>query len=189
MITRRGAIFKMFMLLVSSSIFLNSCFKTRRGKNGNVDVYRDLISEVSEVIIPQTDTPGAKEAGVSAYIIRVIESCLSDRDKKTILSGLNDVEEYSRNKYSLAFTACSEENKIAVLDHFQNRGSFDNAFLNKVKNRLLGPSFFELIKSITVKGYCTSQIGATQGLAYEHIPISYVACTPLFPNQRSWATA
>lgn len=189
MITRKSAICQMFILLVSSLIFLYSCFKARSSKVKSAYIYRDLISEISAMIVPQTDTPGAREAGVGIYIINVVESCLSDTDKRTVLLGLNDLEEYSYNKYSASFIKCSQEQKTMILKHFQKKGQFDNAFLNKVKKKLLGPDFFELIKTLTVNGYCSSKIGATQGLAYEHIPVKYIACTPLLPNQRSWATA
>lgn len=78
MITRKSAICQMFILLVSSLIFLYSCFKARSSKVKNAYIYRDLISEISAMIVPQTDTPGAREAGVGIYIINIVESCLSD---------------------------------------------------------------------------------------------------------------
>lgn len=188
MINRKQAIFQITALLVSSMIPLSSCFKNT--KILKVDAKkRILISRIAETIIPKTDTPGANEAGVVTYIVNIIENCLSNRDRTTVLVGLDDVEEYAMRKYSSLFNGCKKKEKIAIIGHFQNKGTFDNAFLNKVRNKLVGPSFFELIKDLSVKAYCTSQTGASQGLAYEHIPVSYQGCVPLLASQRSWATA
>jgi hypothetical protein len=39
-----------------------------------------------------------------------------------------------------------------------------------------------------VLGYCTSEVGATQALAYAHVPGDYRGCVPLRPRQKGWAT-
>ncbi|MFB5944697.1 gluconate 2-dehydrogenase subunit 3 family protein [Albibacterium profundi] len=149
---------------------------------------KNVLDEISEIIIPRTDTPGAKEADVSMYIISVFKSCLTSRDKRTLLYGFNNLDEYCQTQYSSLFANCSKDRKIAALAHFQDQGAYKNAFVNKVRNKLLGKRFFELIKDLTVAGYCSSKVGATQGLAYDHIPGNYIACVPLSPNQRAWAT-
>jgi|SRR5690606_31875051 len=149
---------------------------------------KNVLDEISEIIIPKTETPGAKEAGVSMYIISIFEFCLTPRDKKTLLYGFNNLEEHCQKQYSSSFVNCSQDRKIAALGSFQDQGAYKNAFVNKVRNRLLGKRFFELIKDLTVEGYCSSKLGATCGLAYDHIPGNYIACAPLSPNQRGWAT-
>lgn len=188
--TRKNAIGILVSIFITILIAGYTFFRFRSKRTiRNVRYYQDIISEVAETIIPQTDTPGAKRAGVNVYIINVIESCLSVRDQKTILGGLEDVEEYCLKRYSLPFIKCTPEKKISTLEHFRQKGVFENVFLNKVKNKLLGSSFFELIKDLTVTGYCMSEIGAIQGLAYDHTPVTYNACVPLLPDQHSWATA
>jgi hypothetical protein len=49
--------------------------------------------------------------------------------------------------------------------------------------------FFALLKELTVLGYCTSELGATQGLAYLAVPGEYRGCVGLRPGQKSWATS
>ncbi|MCH5720423.1 gluconate 2-dehydrogenase subunit 3 family protein [Niabella hibiscisoli] len=60
--------------------------------------------------------------------------------------------------------------------------------LNKVKTKLIGRSFISLLKDMTAIGYCTSELGATKGLAYEAVPVKFIACMPLIQGQKSWAT-
>ena len=48
--------------------------------------------------------------------------------------------------------------------------------MGKVQYRLLGKSFFSILKELTVEGYCTSKLGATQALTYVYIPGSFQGC-------------
>jgi hypothetical protein len=61
------------------------------------------------------------------------------------------------------------------------------------KNEMLKQStvdnkaFFLMMKGLTVTGYFTSEIGATQALEYLPIPGKFEACIPLKPGQKAWA--
>jgi hypothetical protein len=48
--------------------------------------------------------------------------------------------------------------------------------------------FVKTLKELVVLGYATSKIGATQALAYDHVPGRYRGCVPLTAGQRTWAT-
>ena len=63
-----------------------------------------------------------------------------------------------------------------------------NAMVAKIKNKLRGEAFFPLLRRLTVEGYCMSEAGATNHLAYQPIPGHYIAITELQPNQSCWAT-
>lgn len=188
--TRRSAILVVVcMLFATISGSIGSILYRRKWKPINLKKYIDTLTEIAEIIIPETFTPGAKRAGVMPYIITAIELNLTPFNKRTLLLGLEDLENRCYDRYSLSFSHCSVEQKIAALRHFEAKSNFNNIFLNKIKHKLIGPSFFELVKDLTVTAYCTSKIGATQGLAYDHVPVDYVACTPLMRGQRSWATS
>lgn len=188
--TRKNAVVTLISVIVSIILFwkLSDFLKRIRNLKKPTE-HLELLRGISDIIIPPSDTPGGKEAGVSIFAMGLIENCLAEREKFTILLGFEDIEKYSRSRFSAPFSSCSMENKVIILEHFQDKDSLENSFLNKIKQKLLGPSFFELVKELIVIGYCTSEIGATQGLTYEHVPITYNACMPLLPNQRSWATA
>src|ERR1700680_2012245 len=46
------------------------------------DQQRMLLDEVADVIIPATDTPGAKEAGVEQFIVRVMRDCYPKEEQE-----------------------------------------------------------------------------------------------------------
>ena len=154
---------------------------------GQLPNYLNLISELVDVIIPPTDTPGAKEARVQDYVIDFMESCSSPKEYNNFFNGLNDLQETCLSDYNTTFEACTEEQKIAVLKDLDSSADA-NSLLTKINNKIRGRSFFNILKSLTVEGYCTSELGATKLLAYAAVPGSYKAITTLKPNQKAWAT-
>jgi len=147
-----------------------------------------LIAEIAEVIIPQTDTPGAKAANVHKYIIDVIANCNDVKIQNHFIWGLEELERYTISHYEKSFLKCNLSEKNNVVQYFADNASYKYSILNKINNKLLGESFFLKFKGLTIEGYCRSKLGATQGLAYDYIPGNYEACIPIKVNQRSWAT-
>ena len=147
-----------------------------------------VIAELAELIIPRTDSPGAKDAGVPTYIINVILNCNPVRQQHKFCEGLLALENYAEDQYGRNFLKCDATQKAAVLQHSAQNADYSIAILNKINNKYFGQSFFSKLKGLTVEGYCLSMAGATQGLAYDYIPGKYEACIPLKPNQKSWAT-
>jgi hypothetical protein len=149
---------------------------------------RDLLADLVELIIPTTDTPGAKAAGVHDYIINVMINCREPKAQLNFINGLTDLDTYSLDNYGKTFITCNIYEKTAILDHSDAHSEYKNKLINKISNKLLGRSFFTTLKDLTVQGYCTSELGATQGLAYDYIPGAYSACIPILKHQKSWAT-
>jgi hypothetical protein len=140
-----------------------------------------------DVIIPPTETPGAKEAKVQNYIIDFMESCASKKEYNNFLNGLNDLQETCLNYYNNNFEDCTMGQKIEVLENLDS--NYDsNSLLAKIDNKIKGRSFFNILKSLTVEGYCTSELGATKLLAYVPVPVNYNAIITIEPNQKAWAT-
>lgn len=160
----------------------------RRYSPKPLDLFRSLIEEIAETIIPATETPGAKDAKVVNYIINVMERCTSGEERRNFLLRLEELQNYSFKRFSARFEDCTSDAKIAVLKHFETRNSFTNPLINRIKRKIWGESFFEQMKRLVVSGYCTSKLGVTQGLMYDPVPVEYLTCIPYYPNQRSWAT-
>jgi hypothetical protein len=149
---------------------------------------RDLIAELADVIIPATETPGAKQANVQDFIVNVLTNCTKIEEQNIFLQGLNDVENYCQDNHYQNFMKCDALQKQAVLKHFEERDLYSIKILNKVHDKFLGQSFYQKLRMLTINGYCNSMLGATQGLAYDAIPGQFEACVLLKPLQKSWAT-
>ncbi|WP_231490808.1 gluconate 2-dehydrogenase subunit 3 family protein [Pedobacter sp. Leaf170] len=149
---------------------------------------KTLISELAETIIPETDTPGAARAGVSTYIINILSNCSSVVEQNRFLNGLQEVESYALTAYDNSFIDCSANERIEILNFFKSKDEYIIPFMNRVHKKVFGPPFFTSLKRMTVEGYCMSELGATQGLAFNFVPGRYNGCTVLQRNQKAWAT-
>ncbi len=153
-----------------------------------LDSHKKLIAALAEEIIPATDSPGAKEAGVDDFIITMVKDCVEIKTKNKFIDGLKELQRYCHSSFSKSFEDCTKQQKLQTLTHFEERGRTNSGIIGKVEKRFFGSSFFTTLKSLTVEGYCTSEAGATKGLAYVPIPGKFVGCMPLQKGQKSWAT-
>lgn len=149
-----------------------------------------LIAELAEAIIPRTNTPGAKDAKVDDFILQMVTSGISSLEQRTFLHGLQGIDDYCLKHFQREFIMCAKKEREEVLTYFESEEAWSRSFrlVSKVRNKLLGRSFFSLIKYLTVVGYCTSEVGCTVGLAYDYIPMQYQSCVTLKQGQKTWAT-
>lgn len=130
-----------------------------------------LLAEAADTILPTTDTPGAKAAGVEKFIIRVLRDCYRPEAQIVFYEALARLDSAGRGVHGRAFTELTPAQRHGVL-------------LGATKS---DKAFFLLLKQLTVAGYFTSEIGATKALAYLPIPGKFQGETPLQPGQRAWA--
>ncbi|HLJ15018.1 MAG TPA: gluconate 2-dehydrogenase subunit 3 family protein [Bryobacteraceae bacterium] len=109
-----------------------------------------LVSRVADLIIPQTDTPGAVGAGVPAYIDYVVRS--NERFQELFRTGLAWLS-------SQRFLDLSESQQIALLAPLADAVDRDRDSTPQEK-------FWRTIKGITADGYYTSKIGLVNELGY-----------------------
>ncbi|SHN44387.1 gluconate 2-dehydrogenase subunit 3 family protein [Chitinophaga sp. CF418] len=155
---------------------------------GKLQEHTELITELAETIIPATDTPGAKAAGITPFIIRMIRDCTPKKEQNRFLIGLDEVDAYTSNHYNRPFARCNIEQRTAIAAHFERRDRPYKGIAGKISHKVMGDSFFVIMKKYTVIGYCTSMEGATRGLAYDYVPGHYLGAVRLKPGQKAWAT-
>ncbi len=147
-----------------------------------------LVADLSETIIPATDTPGAKAAMAHLQVIAMVKEVADRKTKNIFIDGLKDVTQYATSNFDKPFTELNAAQQQQVVGHFRNKGKNYGGIMGKIKNKFAGKSFFHILKEYTTIAFCTSKTGATQTLAYDFIPGKYNACMPLQPGQKSWAT-
>lgn len=116
----------------------------------------ELVVALSELIIPETDTPGAKAAHVNRFIDAVLaEAAPGDRD--SFIRGLTWIDDRSRALFGKSFGEASPADQTALLTRLSAEGNPD-------REDRIGTDFFQAIKSMTIDGYYTSEIGLRQEL-------------------------
>lgn len=131
-----------------------------------------LLAEVADIIIPTTDTPGAKEAGAHDFIIRALRDCYAIEEQEAFYAGLAklDADSHADND-GKGFVELDEAGKKSALE----------------KTVKTNKDFFKQLKQFVITGYFTSEIGATQALAYLPLPGQFIGNLPLKEGQKAWA--
>lgn len=149
---------------------------------------RELLAALADTIIPPTDSPGARASGAPEFMFTLLKDCTDQTTLRNFIDGLKDLEAYCRSTYGHPFTDCTGPDRIGALAYFEKRDRPLTGILGKAEKRFLGKPFFTTLKEYTVTAYCTSEQGATHGLAYVPVPVNYHGCLPWQPGQPAWAT-
>jgi len=75
----------------------------------------DLISELTNTILPRTGTPGAIDAGVPQYIEMMVHKCLQPRERDAFLLGLRSVNPTAIQAFGKPFAELQKKEQEKVL--------------------------------------------------------------------------
>jgi hypothetical protein len=119
----------------------------------------ETVTVLSELIIPATDTPGAKGAKVNEFI----DLMLSEEEegvRRSFVRGLAWMDRKSRELFGADFKDAKPDEQHALL---VTLASGKNTSLEDQ----VGVEFFTAVKSYTINGYYTSEIGLIKELGYK----------------------
>lgn len=138
----------------------------------------EILAEFSEIILPTTaSSPGAKTAGVGAFIPLVIKECYPPNLQQIFKNGFEDMLTKCKTKFNKEFLSLNNEEKKTLMDELKQQ-TIDN---NKE------PSFFLIARDLTILGYFSSEIGCTIAREYLPIPGKYDGNVEYTAGQKAWA--
>lgn len=135
-----------------------------------------LLNEIGETIIPATPgSGGAKAANVAAFMEEIVRDFYDTTERTTFSHGLQVLQSDSRAKFSgRTFEALQPTERHALLLGYEKPNAT--------------PDFYRMIKQLTLWGYFSSEVGATQALAYLPVPGRYEGCVTIDPaTTKAWA--
>lgn len=139
----------------------------------------NMVTIAAERIIPASETPGATQAGVTAFIDTMLHEWYAPTDRDRFLAGLNDLDaraqERARRMFAAStFAGSTVADQIAVLESFDR----DVVELRRT-NGAANDHWFAMLKYLTVWGYCTSEPGMRQTLKSYPLPMRYDGHAPV----------
>ena len=186
---RREAINRVAWILggavIGANLFLEGC--TREATGGVEKLFEpdqvDFLGDLADTILPPTSSPGAKEAGVGAFIPVMVRDCYTTEDQKIVLEGLQALAKRSKDEYGKDFSQMSLEERTTLLNTIDKESkAHQSSRKDEDPNH-----WFHMIKQTTVLGYFTSELGATKALRYVQIPGKYDGDYPYQKGDRAWA--
>lgn len=141
----------------------------------------ELLELLVDGIIPPTDTPGAKDAGVPAFIDKLLEDWVDPDERDRFRAGLAAVDDLTRQAHGAAFREATPAQRNALL------ARLDEEAVQARRDDVEPLPFFATLKEWTLVGYYTSEVGATQELRWLAAPGRYEADVPFEQVGRTWA--
>src|SRR5690606_27099363 len=69
--------------------------------------HKAFIAEICETLIPQTDTPGAKDAQVEDFVIYCVQHIITSKEANTFIDGLKCIEDYCKDNFKSDYVECN----------------------------------------------------------------------------------
>lgn len=161
--TRREALLKMAVGLGLSLAGPRLFAATFKSPAGFTAAEIALFDEIADTILPPTDVPGAKAAGVGAFMAMMINDCYEPADQAMLRDGAAKLAADFQAKYGTTFVGGKAEDRTAFLTELDAKR----------------PKYFRPLKDLTLLGYFTSEVGASQALHYVEVPGRFDADVPL----------
>lgn len=134
-----------------------------------------LLDTIVDIIIPETDTPGARAAQVPEFIESMMVNWASEETRASQLELLELIDARAKTEFGIGFLELAPGARLETvrLHDEEALAAEDEAYID--------------FKELVLLGYYHSEIGATQELRYEHVPGQWHGCIPLSAARRAWA--
>jgi hypothetical protein len=136
-----------------------------------------LIGEVSELIIPTTDTGGALAAGVPDFVKTMLSEWFNAAERENFIAGLHEFSAGAFKKYGKKFGELTASQK----------DQYFGELLAAAEVGATAPRtpFVVLMKRLTIFGYYTSELGATTELHQQMAAAQYEPAAVVKPGDRA----
>jgi hypothetical protein len=184
----RRTVIKNLALVIGGAILLPSCMGNDGAsyvqlKHVNIDEGQQrLIADVAETIIPKTNTPGAKDLNLPAFVLKMIDDCYDKKGQEAFVVGLKAFTGMVKTKYGKDFGDLDAKQRETILTDIEKSA----IALNGRKSQAPKPSgpdpitgFYWDVKRQTIFGYTTSQYFMTKQIVYELVPGRYIVHYPV----------
>ena len=132
-------------------------------------VQAPLITALADAIIPKTDTSGALDAGVPAFIDSIMADVYPKDARERFSAGVNE------------FDAATKASGKGFLE--QNAAQRTATVKQSIEAALAGEHqhkpFILVARELTLLGFYTSKVGITENMEYVAVPTAYHGCVPL----------
>ncbi len=153
------------------------------------DSQRQVVAAMAEVIIPRTETPGALDAGVPHFVELMVADWFNDQEREIFMVGLEDMETRIPREYGNTFEKLPTSQQLAIMESMENAAA-DSSWYRQGNTRraFVGDApFICQMKELTAWGFFTSEVGATQVLRSNMMPMRFDGDIPLSPDDSTWA--
>jgi Gluconate 2-dehydrogenase subunit 3 len=129
----------------------------------------NMLAELTETILPKTDTPGAKDLSAHLFALKMVDDCYSKSNQDKYLEGMKAFETFVSKKTGKSFTEINSSEKQSIVAELDKQKPSGDAL----------SFFFQSTKRLTVQAYTTCEYYMTNIRGYKMIPGKFQGCIPL----------
>ena len=135
-----------------------------------------MLSRIADLIIPETDTPGALGVGAPHFIDMMLADWASPSRQARYVAGLDNIDKRARDAGASSFSASTTEQQMVLLRALDKEFFAENST----------DPFFGELKKMVLFAYYSSEAGATVELRFQRIPVDYLPCVPMTDDSHAW---
>jgi hypothetical protein len=117
---------KTITMATGAVLFMPSCLNDKSGKfidlkHISVDLDdENLMSEICETIIPETDTLGSKALNLHHFVLKMMDDCYDEIHQDKLMKGLAQFNDFSKENSGSQFSEISKGGKEKLMLKIQN---------------------------------------------------------------------
>lgn len=173
MTMNRRAALRTLLYIAGGTLVLPACF--RESGKASIDLTnlsitesdKQLLAELTETLIPATDTPGGKELLLHLFVLKMVDDCHTPEEQEQFTKGLSAFSNWSREELGAEFTVADADRRTALLSKIDENADEDLK------------QFFSITKRRAIQGYLNSQYVMTNLVKYELVPGRYNGYAPV----------
>jgi hypothetical protein len=171
---RRSSI-KTLLILSAGTAILPSCLQEEKKASVSVKKFKitvndeDIVAAVSDTIIPQGKTPGAKDVGAYQFALMMMDDCYSTEDQQKFMQGLKEFDAFSKKTINKSFAKATPAKRDEVLKAIDIKKDVpENAAF-----------FYNNMKRLTLEAFTQSKYYLTKVDVYQLVPGKFYGCVPV----------
>ncbi|MDT0594489.1 gluconate 2-dehydrogenase subunit 3 family protein [Glaciecola petra] len=150
-----------------------------------------FLNELAEVIMPRTNTPGAKDAKVGESMAIMVNDCYEAEQIANFKNGIKTIEALAQSNYGLPFVKLSKDNRHELVSSVNEKAQQEvkrNQTMgeNEQDKRSYEYHYFIMMKQLVLFCFFNSAEGATKVLRHVAIPGRYDGDMPYKKGDRAW---
>lgn len=139
----------------------------------------DLIGDIADTIIPDTDTPGAKAINIHYFIDELVANWMTSVQRSQFLSDVSALDIRIKSEKGKSFSMLSLDDRDLMLDQLGEEMIEQNAQGTK--------HIYKEIRELTIFGYYTSEVGASVELNFDPLPGAFKGCVSFSDVGKTWS--
>lgn len=185
---------------------------TETGRNIFTPEDAAFLDEVAETIIPATDTPGAKDAEVGAFMTQFVSDCYTPEEQAAFREGMETLKSEAQSRFGQDFEALEGDQRREMLQEAMIAAAAQARVVAEAREEMRRQAadqqpaaepaaeaqaqtepdlpalhWFTPIQQLTLFGFFTSEVGANEVLRYEPVPGEYIGDLD-YDGGPAWAT-